>query len=684
VDAEAQWTKAETVTHWTDSYNITWDTPSRHSAESMPCGGGDIGLNVWVEEGDILFYLQRSGSLAETNEYLKLGRVRLQLDPNPWAKPGAAFTQTLKLREGYVQITGADVTVRLWVEVHRPIVRVEIDAKKPVEATAVYENWRLEEELLTNDTRRHASFDLNAYPGEVRLGPDEVTHADRGVLFYHRNPPANWLRNLLIEQQGLEAYRDQIPDDLSNRTFGGLMTGEGFEAAGCTAGRYQTRDYKGWVLRSSKPANTHHLRLVTHIAQAELLTDWQRELDALAAESASDIDTARAKTLAWWDAFWQRSHIVIHPDQPRPDDRAWRIARNYNLFRYQLGCNAFGQYPSKFNGGSFTFDANLVDIDRPSDNWQQHGPDWRQWGGGVLHRPEPAPALLADAQGRRRRRHPAQFELYRKSLPGAQARVKSQLRPRWRSITASTSALPVSPSAWATAGQAADAQSGRGTAPRRPARRPTPEYGDPVEKGMMANRAISLSLGIAARTRLHDARVPPLHRSRHLPVSPVHRERDGVLRRALPQAPEDAQRPRSGRRRPPRPLSPSKACESFRGATNPADLIAGLEACLEALLEIGGPGLQLRDKAYYRSFAKSLPYSYGRDKRPPRHQARPGAGRNTATPSCRSSTRCSPSTALRSAGMTCRCSSTPTDSASSARAMWSVGTRTASSSPAWA
>mgnify|MGYP007103407798 CR=1 FL=1 len=30
-------------------YNIVWDTPSRHSGESMPCGGHDIGLNVWVE-----------------------------------------------------------------------------------------------------------------------------------------------------------------------------------------------------------------------------------------------------------------------------------------------------------------------------------------------------------------------------------------------------------------------------------------------------------------------------------------------------------------------------------------------------------------------------------------------------------------------------------------------------------
>lgn len=39
----------------------------------MPCGGGDIGMNVWVEEGDVLFYLSRSGTFDENNCLLKQG-----------------------------------------------------------------------------------------------------------------------------------------------------------------------------------------------------------------------------------------------------------------------------------------------------------------------------------------------------------------------------------------------------------------------------------------------------------------------------------------------------------------------------------------------------------------------------------------------------------------------------------
>jgi hypothetical protein len=45
----------------------------------MPCGGGDVGLNVWVENGDVLCYLSRSGTFDENNAMLKLGRLRLKL-----------------------------------------------------------------------------------------------------------------------------------------------------------------------------------------------------------------------------------------------------------------------------------------------------------------------------------------------------------------------------------------------------------------------------------------------------------------------------------------------------------------------------------------------------------------------------------------------------------------------------
>jgi len=77
---------------WLDSYNVKWTNQSKNSSESMPCGGRDTGMNVWVENGDILCYVQRSGSFDENNQYLKLGRIRLQLSPNPLGN-GSSFSQ---------------------------------------------------------------------------------------------------------------------------------------------------------------------------------------------------------------------------------------------------------------------------------------------------------------------------------------------------------------------------------------------------------------------------------------------------------------------------------------------------------------------------------------------------------------------------------------------------------------
>ena len=82
--------------------NLVWESQSLNSSESMPCGGGDIGLNVWVESGDILFYFARSGTFDENNSMPKLGRVRIRCSPNPF--DGKVFRQELNLETGSITI----------------------------------------------------------------------------------------------------------------------------------------------------------------------------------------------------------------------------------------------------------------------------------------------------------------------------------------------------------------------------------------------------------------------------------------------------------------------------------------------------------------------------------------------------------------------------------------------------
>ncbi|HET7898689.1 MAG TPA: DUF5703 domain-containing protein, partial [Flavisolibacter sp.] len=116
-----------------DDDNIVWTTQSRNSGESMPCGGGSIGLNVWVENSEILFYISRSGSFDENNALLKSGRVRLKLSPNPFV---GSFRQTLDLKTGAITIRGTNgkqkVSVHCWVDVFHPVIHLQLTSNRPL------------------------------------------------------------------------------------------------------------------------------------------------------------------------------------------------------------------------------------------------------------------------------------------------------------------------------------------------------------------------------------------------------------------------------------------------------------------------------------------------------------------------------------------------------------------------
>ena len=91
-----------------DRYNIRWTTPSVNSADSMPCVGGDMGLNVWVENNELLFYIGREGCRDENGSLLKIGRVRIAISPPPFGE-GASFSQELKLRCRFLPEFGSSI-----------------------------------------------------------------------------------------------------------------------------------------------------------------------------------------------------------------------------------------------------------------------------------------------------------------------------------------------------------------------------------------------------------------------------------------------------------------------------------------------------------------------------------------------------------------------------------------------
>jgi hypothetical protein len=62
-------------------------------------------------------------------------------------------------------------------------------------------------------------------------------------------------------------------------------------------------------------------------------------------------------------------------------------------------------------------------------------------------------------------------------------------------------------------------------------------------------------------------------------------------------------------------IFPSTSCESYRGARNPTDGIAGLQACLDGLLALDDSLVPAAEKTYYRAFKQRLPdFTYGTEK----------------------------------------------------------------------
>lgn len=371
--------KAADNLSWLDPYNIVWTTPSKNAGESMPCGGGDIGMNVWVENGDLLFYLSRSGTFDELNGFPKLGRIRVKLQPNP-LEQSDAFSQELKLRDGYVQInagkSGQTVRIRLWADVHAPVVRVEVDGNRKTTAVFTYENWRQTDRELNNSEKEVCRSWLGTKAKAV-LAKDEVffTKAN-GIEFYHKNRNTNTGFDLCVEQQGLLSVKDQLLNPTKDLMFGGMIFGPDLIPDGLVKGRYASTDFTGWKLTSKRPATKHSLQICLHTEATTETAQWENRLNLLASSSSKQPEKDRQNSIRWWNQFWNRSSIRINEAEPDGSSKPWQVGRNYQVFRYQLGCNAYGSYPTKFNGGLFTYDPEYVDGKR------NETADFRRWGGG--------------------------------------------------------------------------------------------------------------------------------------------------------------------------------------------------------------------------------------------------------------------------------------------------------------
>ena len=350
-------------------YDVVWDRAGNGSKGSMPAGNGDIGVNVWAEEGtgSVCFYIGKTDSWDETGRLLKLGKVRVKIEPNPFGA-GRPFRQKLNLPEAAVEVTAGDgrdaVRIRVWVDANMPVIRVKARVPGTSVVTASVEPWRLKPEVMKDAL----VSGLNYYPeifGPTIVRPDDIVdYPSNRVAWYHHNPETPSFAKAL-SMQGLE--NAGIEDPLKDRISGAAMEGEGFVK----------RDETTLM---SEEGGVRRLNIHVLTRQPAAPEDWLAAVEnQVRSTSAAGPDKAWAAHMAHWKEFWNRSWIYVGTGSgatmktPLGDENEGVVVtRGYVLQRFVSACAGRGTFPIKFNGSIFTVE----------EDGAEGFADYRQWGPG--------------------------------------------------------------------------------------------------------------------------------------------------------------------------------------------------------------------------------------------------------------------------------------------------------------
>jgi hypothetical protein len=289
------------------SNNVVWTSPSKDAAGSMPLGNGEVGMNLWADNGgNINFYISRSDSLSEISRLLKVGQVKISLSPNPFAD-GEPFTQTLSLRNGQCQIDAGSgdkiISLRIFVDAVQPVIHCVGHSATPYSVTVNVVSWRTQPHTISGGDEMSSAWTMSGAPfplvESADLFPNVGAHA---VAWYHRNENSIAFQSTM-QLQSLTSLLGVVHDPLLHRTFGGFVTADGFDATDAQ------------TLTSDHPVNEFDIAVAAPALQCDLATEWIDS--ARTATFASNAAEAENRTSRWWNSYWDRSWVITGPPPPK-------------------------------------------------------------------------------------------------------------------------------------------------------------------------------------------------------------------------------------------------------------------------------------------------------------------------------------------------------------------------------
>ena len=365
-------------------YNVVWNKQSSMPVESMPLSGSKgYGANVWVENGDIYCYLGSSESYDENGDLLKLGALRIHLDPNPFVSNGI-FKQELDLSSGKITITGKspdrkEAKVSLWYDTQDATFFIKSESLFKTQCKVSFATWRTNPDTVNND-----NWDIASRLSVIL--PDAVEQKGNSILWYHQNDNNRLVVKKMVELQKLTEYSNVIQPFTEDLIFGGMVVGKNMKANGSE--NIQWLDWKGkaWHLESKSSSKLHEIAIVTKVEKEKSIQVWKKKLTDEACTKFSKIASSEKNSSEWWQSFWNKSNISVNPTA-NSTDSGWQIGRNYQLFRYMLACNRGRRIPLKFNGGIFNvgaLDRSKIEslVNNKDGYWPDLNvmPDYRRWG----------------------------------------------------------------------------------------------------------------------------------------------------------------------------------------------------------------------------------------------------------------------------------------------------------------
>ena len=88
------------------AYDVNWQDPTYPGQEfgtaSLPVGNGDAAANIWWDQGSLYALLAKGDAWSEWHDLLKLGRLKLTLQPPP--SEGSSFSLTMHVATASVAL----------------------------------------------------------------------------------------------------------------------------------------------------------------------------------------------------------------------------------------------------------------------------------------------------------------------------------------------------------------------------------------------------------------------------------------------------------------------------------------------------------------------------------------------------------------------------------------------------